>query len=486
MPDRVQIIEGDSRLVLPTLGAETLDACVTDPPYELTSARPGGRSEATRGKVMMGGFMGMKWDGTGIAFNPAFWLEVFRVLKPGAHLLAFGGTRTYHRMVCAIEDAGFEIRDQIDWIYGSGFPKSLDVSKAIDKAKDYKLQSAFRRAWVSAVEEAGLQLPGNSKHDWTIGEHAPGDKWWTEFQQWVPGLTDREREKIERIVVGKGFRIRRESTVQFCGTSDGEYDLTAPASDDAKMWEGWGTALKPAHEPICLARKPLEKGLTVADNVAKWGTGALNIDGCRIDLDGDYKCGANGRPSQTGLGDNYDSIAANQHSELGRWPANIIHDGSPEVLAAFPQAPGQIADASTNSDSRKTQNVYGAMRRGRDASEASHDIENNGEVGFKMRPGARRLDEGSAARFFYCAKASKTDRSKQNHHPTVKPTELMRYLCRLVTPPNGTVLDPFLGSGSTAKACVIERFNIVGIEQDAEYIKIAKRRIKGGLQVSLI
>ena len=397
-----RIIIGDSRAELPKFDEATFDACVTDPPYEL-------------------GFMGKVWDNSGIAFDPTFWGEVFRVLKPGAHLLAFGGTRTYHRMVCAIEDAGFGIRDQIDWIYGSGFPKSKNI--------------------------------------------------------------------------GTGF----------------------------------GTALKPAHEPICLARKPLEKGLTVADNVAKWGVGALNIDGCRVEYEEGGSLATNPSLRPFVKGGNGGNIIAHEvdsretvANNLGRWPANIIHDGSPEVLAAFPNAPGQIADASTNSDSRKTQNCYGDMRRGR-GDEPSADSDNNGEVGFKMRPGARRLDEGSAARFFYCAKASKTDRNEgcddlaigqatgggggigdyledvnsasgkygsekapsQNHHPTVKPTDLMRYLCRLITPPNGLILDPFLGSGSTAKAATIERFRCVGIEQNAEYAAIAEARCKG-LQTSLL
>lgn len=383
----VELIEGDCREVLREFADNSIDSCVTDPPYALVSiSKRFGKEGAAAAKVgatgayarASAGFMGKTWDTGETAFDPAFWFEVLRVLKPGGHVLAFGGTRTYHRLACAIEDAGFEIRDQIGWLYGSGFPKSHNQS----------------------------------------GE-----------------------------------------------------------------WEGWGTALKPAWEPIVVARKALDG--TVAGNLALWGVGALNIDGCRVGtvIDGVFT------------------------EAKGRWPANIIHDGSDEVLEAFPIAPGQIADASQNADARKTQNVYGAMRRGR-GGEASADSDNEGGVGFKMKPGARRLDKGSAARFFYCAKASRadrnhgleafeakplhwssgdanpgsfqsdgTDKTARNPHPTVKPTELMRYLCRLVTPPGGTVLDPFMGSGSTGRGAVMEGFSFIGIEMDASYYDIADARI---------
>jgi site-specific DNA-methyltransferase (adenine-specific) len=282
---------------------------------------------------------------------------------------------------------------------------------------------------------------------------------------------------------------------------------------------GWGTALKPAHEPIVVARKPLEG--TVAENWRKWGTGALNIDGCRIEtgenLNGGAYSAAGARASSQSLnsgGMNRPGATADGEfvQPVGRWPANIIHDGSDEVLAAFPDAPGQLADASA----RKTQNVYGAMRRGR-GDEASANSENAGSVGFSMRPGTRRLDAGSAARFFYCAKASKRDRDEglddmplvttdvlaghrsrrmeevkrpdgappsqgRNTHPTVKPTDLMRYLCRLVTPAGGVVLDPFTGSGSTLKAAVLEGFDAIGIELSDEYVAIAQRRVDHAFQ----
>ncbi len=374
----MRIVHGDCLDVLPTLAENSIDSVVTDPPYGL-------------------GFMGKKWDGD-VAFRRETWAWIRRVAKPGAYLLAFGGTRTHHRMMCAIEDGGWELRDTLMWIFGSGFPKSANG------------------AW-------------------------------------------------------------------------------------------GGSALKPAYEPIILARKPLQG--TLAANFAKWGTGGLAIDDCRIETDevGTPK-ESNDRADRESWRMAGGTNGSGASSALGRWPANIIHDGSEEVVALFPQAVGQIADASSSS-SRKTQNVYGAMNRGngRDG-EASADSDNDGDVGFKMKPGARRGDEGSAARFFYCPKADRsdrndgcegmpakalnwssgeqspgtfqspnTDRSARNHHPTVKPTDLMRYLCRLVTPKDGTVLDPFMGSGSTLKAAELEGFSAVGIELSAEYVEIARRRI---------
>jgi site-specific DNA-methyltransferase (adenine-specific) len=380
---------GDCLDVLPTMAADSVDAIITDPPYGL-------------------GFMGKDWD-HGVP-GAHFWAEALRVAKPGAYLLAFGGTRTYHRLTCAIEDAGWDIRDCLMWVYGSGFPKSKNIEG------------------------------------------------------------------------------------------------------------GRGTALKPAWEPIILARKALEG--TVEQNVAKWGTGVLNIDECRINPGESVPGGGRSFGACNGVNEGWRRPSHAEYEgkpshKNGRWPANLIHDGSDEVLAAFPQTPGQLADASSSS-SRKTQNVYGAMKRG---NEASADSENDGVVGFKMRPGARRLDEGSAARFFYCAKASKKDRDegcealddavlarscqaqaeaergntvdveggaynkariRKNNHPTVKPTELMRYLCRLVTPPGGLVLDPFMGSGSTGKAARLEGLRFTGIELNPEYIEIASARISAG------
>ena len=348
---------GDCIEVLRTLPGNSVDSIVTDPPYGLSKEPDmaevlrhwlAGDDYQHTGR----GFMGKSWDS--FVPGPSVWREALRVLKPGGHLLAFFGSRTYDIGTLAIRLAGFEIRDCIQWIYGSGFPKSKNL--------------------------------------------------------------------------------------------DGE-------------WEGWGTALKPAHEPICVARKPFDG--TVAANVLVHGTGALNIDGCRIPLNGDYKCKPNGRPSLTDLGDNYDPAKANQPDTVGRWPANVIHDGSEEVLASFPDAPGQLAKAAEGDDRRKDQNCYGAMPR-----------ESNGAA-------PRDETAKSAARFFYSAKASKADRGEGNPHPTVKPTALMRYLCQLVTPPGGVVLDPFMGSGSTGVSAIDAGFKFIGVELVDEYFAIASSRIHG-------
>lgn len=372
---KINLFNDDCLNVLKTMKDNSIDSCVTDPPYGLS-------------------FMGKSWDYD--VPKTEIWKEVYRVLKPGAHLLAFFGSRTYHRGVVQIEDAGFEIRDQIMWLYGSGFPKSLNVGKAIDK-------------------EAGVtrKVVGKSKNF---------------------GVTKKEEGK-------NSF-----------GDYAGEWDLTEPATDEAKKWEGWGTALKPAHEPIVVARKPTSEK-NVASNVLKYGTGALNIDECRVDLNGDYKSKPNGRPSQTGLSDKYDSEKANIPDDKGRWPANVIHDGSDEVVSKFPDAKGGTTNG--NAPTGVSGNIT-PMRRG------------------NLIP---RNDSGSAARFFYCAKASKADREQGNNHPTVKPTELMKYLCRLVTPPNGIILDPFMGSGSTGKAALQEGFKFVGIEMNKEYYEIAQNRL---------
>lgn len=417
--DRVTLHLGDCREVMAGMPDNSVDSVVCDPPYEL-------------------GFMGKSWDASGIAYDAAMWAEALRVLKPGGHLLAFSGSRTYHRMTCAIEDAGFEVRDQIMWVYGSGFPKSLDVSKAIDKAAG------------ATREVVGLSRFASRRPNGTGGVHSVG-------------------------IAGDGG------------------STTAPATPDAHQWQGFGTALKPAHEPICVARKPLSEK-TVAANVLKWGTGALNVDGCRVAAGaGDYA-----HPGNSGIEDKravYGKFANGNQSEphtAGRWPANLIHDGSEEVVAGFPDgAPAKAA------------------RTGKRGGSSWH-----GNVGFGTPEaiGNWPADQGgSAARFFYCAKASKRDREagledmalhqpthgkghekgglqvsnsinpKANIHPTVKPTDLMRYLCRLVTPPGGTVLDPFTGSGSTGRGAVLEGFQFIGIEMTPEYHAIAGKRIADAL-----
>lgn len=580
--ERGMIFHGDCLEVLRTLPDNSVDAVVTDPPYGLS-------------------FMGKRWDYDAPSVD--VWAECLRVLKPGGHLLAFAGTRTQHRMAVRIEDAGFEIRDMIAWVYGSGFPKSLDVSKAIDKAA-----GAEREVVGYDASRARPNKEGYAKVTASVGERGGN-----------------------------------------AGHKDNGATITAPATEAAHQWQGWGTALKPALEPITVARKPLatcatnvlqmvesqlrdrgvrgeilwkpenasgaakskktpsldstrhsgqsatfaktadesatpsvgqqspksseqlgtngqnqttagsesfhgcttsgcanpssqpmevsapaagsesvisspsttstegehstaskftgkstpncgERGsrpdtesfagiatgltgsmetvrisrdsegfflwpmglpkfvpgspLTVAENVLVHSTGALNIDGCRV---GDTvetwpatRSYAPGQMQPGGMGE----TQATGKAPPGRWPANLIHDGSDEVVAGFPDSNGQQGKTGK----RKQGVLYNAV--------------DEGEAGIEPRG-----DTGSAARFFYCAKASKRDRDDGNHHPTVKPTDLMRYLCRLVTPPGGVVLDPFMGSGSTGKAAVLEGFQFIGIERDAEYLEIARARI---------
>jgi len=367
-----KVIEGDNLATLKTYPDNYFDAVVTDPPYGLS-------------------FMGKKWDYD--VPRVELWAEVFRVLKPGGHLLAFAGTRTQHRMAVNIEDAGFEIRDLIAWVYGSGFPKSLDISKAIDKA--------------AGAEREILN-----------------------YKNLGAGITSFEMGGVN---TGKTLNGRDPIKAQKRAEKAQNYEITAPATDAAKEWEGWGTALKPALEPITVARKPIEQ--TVAANVLKYGTGGLNIDGARVEAGND----------------------------LGRWPANLIHDGSEEVLKLFPEAGSMDPNPRNNKVKTGQNGIYGTFE-----AVTTQGYSDNG---------------GSAARFFYCPKASKSERDNglkenKNFHPTVKPVDLMRYLVKLVTPKGGTVLDPFNGSGTTGVACKLEGFNYVGLEFDPEYCKISRARIK--------
>jgi site-specific DNA-methyltransferase (adenine-specific) len=349
----------------------SVDSIVTDPPYGLA-------------------FMGKKWDYD--VPSEDVWRECLRVLKPGGHLLAFAGTRTQHRMAVRIEDAGFEIRDMIAWVYGSGFPKSLDVSKAIDKA-------------------AGA----------------------------------------EREVVGNNptFRKMQENASNY-NLQRNEF-ITAPATDAARQWDGWGTALKPALEPITVARKPLYG--TVAANVLAHGTGALNIDGCRVgdDVVG-WGGGQGGSPDPTqSKGRNYRMAAGEARPVTGRWPANLVHDGSEEATAGLGSAARYFYAAK-------------ASRSERDA-------------GLEGMPEVETRRYGDRAQGALPQQTPQGAIIQRNHHPTVKPVALMRWLCRLVTPPGGVVLDPFAGSGSTGVAAVAEGFGSILIERDAEYVEIIRRRL---------
>ena len=427
---------GDCLEVLRGMEADSVDAVVTDPPYGLS-------------------FMGKGWDYE--VPTEDVWRECLRVLKPGGHLLAFAGTRTQHRMAVRIEDAGFEIRDMIAWVYGSGFPKSMDVSKAIDKAAGVTgtygdPKSAAHAGWIDRGKMRGGEGHEGYQRPWMAN----------------PSAVSNAARKYEG------------------------------ASDAARQWDGWGTALKPALEPITVARKPLVG--TVAANVLQHGTGAINVDGCRVPTEEAIpvmKSTGGRKFEQTHTQPDRRNQQVGVQTQ-GRWPANLIHDGSDEVVGLFPQ---------TTSGSRKAGRHVVAGGQGRYGEFAEGDLPE--VIG----------DSGSAARFFYCAKASKADRDegcegleergrsevygtgmnaatkcdlanghtpesvearplRRNIHPTVKPTALMRYLCRLVTPPNGIVLDPFMGSGSTGKAAILEGFRFVGIEREADYIEIARARIE--------
>jgi site-specific DNA-methyltransferase (adenine-specific) len=425
---------GDCLEVLKTIPDNSVDSIVTDPPYGLS-------------------FMNKKWDYD--VPSTEIWMECLRVLKPGGHLLSFGGSRTYHRMAVRIEDAGFEIRDQIMWVYGSGFPKSHNIGKAVDK-----LQGNER------------EVVGKVTTPFKMDNHTQ-----TKYGTFIPEL-DENGYKVDTITKG---------------TSE---------------WEGWGTALKPSHEPIVMARKPLSEK-TVAENVLRWGTGGLNIDECRvpgIDPANAKRIGKSYKTDESNLGNSYnlsnekyrDNITVKVGGNLeGRWPANIMFD----------EEAGIILDEQSGISTGKV-------------GMTQQSSPNNIYQGFKSKGDTKvndgKTDKGGASRFFYCPKASKKDRDEgldgfeekgkgwsnylppttngtsdvmydrnttiKNNHPTVKPTALMLYLIKLVTPVNGTVLDCFLGSGSTGKAAVRNGFDFIGIEREEEYIKIAEARIKNEMK----
>lgn len=378
-----KIFHGDCLETLQNAPDNSMDSIITDPPYGLS-------------------FMGKKWDYD--VPTVEIWKECLRVLKPGGHLLAFGGTRTYHRLVVAIEDAGFEIRDQIQWLYGQGFPKSQDISKAIDKAAGAERE-------VVGTKDVGPDMRGGNY------ENADG-----------------------RMVA----------------------NITAPATPEAQKWSGWGTALKPANEPICLARKPLSES-TIAKNVLKHGTGGLNIDGTRIPYNGTYRSPYKADGTQGGhvfkdaiVWDGQGARPDDEREALGRFPSNVILD----------------------EDAAKVLDGQSGVSKSSDRLHAGNETSSQfGQIKSSART-TGYADQGGASRFFYVAKASKSDRGADNTHPTVKPIKLMEYLIKLVTPEGGVVLDPFMGSGTTGVAALRNGFQFRGIEREESYFYISQARLE--------
>jgi DNA modification methylase len=429
-----QVIQGDCLKEMAKLPDNSIDAVVTDPPYGLSQHSQPDITEALTAWISGqpytkkgGGFMGATWDS--FVPGPEVWREVFRVLKPGGHALVFASSRTQDLMAIALRLSGFELRDTILWVYGSGFPKSHDISKAIDR-------------------EAGA-----------------------------------EREVVG---IGKGAGSSR---AQSLGVFSPQYNSTAPATPAAKQWEGWGTALKPGYEPVILVRKPVCG--TVAQNVIEWGTGGINIDECRVESHIERPLISNNVSASnlTGVGgaSTYGSYAVRGSKAVGtttqgRFPANFIHDGSEQVLECFPETK---SGGSGNDKVKASGPVYSdwSTRKG------GQQLPNSGSAArfFKACTDDDPEDKNTR-RIFYSPKASKRDRDEgvnRNTHPTVKNTSLMRYLCRLITPPGGIILDPFAGSGSTGKAAALEGFNFIGMELSEEYAEIARARVKWALdQVS--
>jgi len=514
----VALHAGDCLDVLRTLPDNSIDAICTDPPYGLTDLTTPRVMEAIAA-WMSGdrdhvpdarGFMGRAWD----AFvpPPGVWDECLRVLKPGGHLVAFAAPRTVDLMTLSIRIAGFEIRDQLEWIFGGGFPKGQDIAKAIDRRREDRAEvlqvTTWLRdqrdaaGWTTARMDALFGFNGMASH-WTAtaskAAAVPTPEQWdrlrdalgfddTEIRPLVAKLNRRKgalgEAWTQREVVAEAYRVRRPSDVQIAGLSDGAYDVTAPARDEARRWEGWNTSLKPAHEPIVLARKSTGFNSTVA-NVLEHGTGALNIDASRVPLGGERPPTGSGdrRGSQVYAQDEWTrtrmSNGGNVTPAAGRWPTNLVFSHSPECVEDEPCAPDcPVAELDRQSGDRP-----GGWFPGRPTVEpGSANGTMNGGWSGTIGP-ARRLDGGGASRFFptfrYEAKAPASERPKLpdgTAWPTVKPLALMRWLVRLVTPPNGVVLDPFAGTGTTGEAALIEGFRSVLVERDPAAVELIKTR----------
>jgi len=494
-----KLYNGSMLDMLEVIESNTIDSIVTDPPYELN-------------------FMGKGWDNSGIAFQPDTWKKCYEVLKPGGYLLAFGGSRTFHRIACAIEDAGFEIRDTIMWLYGSGFPKSMDISKQIDKRpnRSYENLNLFGRKLKEQRELKGYSkndidkmMGTNTAYAWWEGRNYLG-----EFKIQLPDKENYKKlkeilelnddmdfifEEAEREVIGKkekleSYKYKNNNVYQTDGDKEKiMLDITIPSTDLAKQWQGWGTALKPSFEPIIVARKQFKGSLV--DNVIEYGVGGINIDECRVGNE-EMKAQVSGKTSRAFQSEATTTAGGKGIDHIGRFPANTIltYDETDfdEVCGGFPNTKIQKGNSERYLSGAKNNGnfMYGSINETN-----SYD------------------DSGSASRYFYCAKASKKDRDegldefedgnitdgrkaisdrpylrketpRKNTHPTVKPTDLMQYLVRLVSPNGATILDPFNGSGSTGKAVMYENkernknYKYIGIELTEEYLPIAKARIE--------
>lgn len=505
--ENYKLYEGSMLDMLEVIEPNSIDSIITDPPYELN-------------------FMNKGWDNSGIAFQKETWEKCYEVLKPGGYLLAFGGSRTFHRIACAIEDAGFEIRDTIMWLYGSGFPKSMDISKSLDKRngrkeEDFIKLGNYLKEKITDNDSICAKKIGFSSalvRFWKLGERIPNKETWLKLKEeyrldntfdWLI-----EREEAEREVIGEDHRGQLKDSMFFTKNIDkaketgkaigyGEWNITIPSTDLAKQWEGWGTALKPSFEPIIVARKPFKGSLV--DNVIEYGVGVINIDECRVNYiskkDKEFHKKEIDRVLKvnTPFNNSWKNCSnlnnANPQNELGRFPANTIltYDETDfdEVCGVFPNT--KTGDVKPHKNKNRNMVCYGTQPEYRTSN----------FIG----------DSGSASRYFYCAKASKKDRDegldefeeekvndgrqtqidnafqrgetlRKNTHPTVKPTELMQYLVRLVSPNGATILDPFNGSGSTGKAVMYENrereanYKYIGIELTEEYLPIAKARIE--------
>jgi DNA modification methylase len=498
--DGVTLHLGNCLDILPTLPDASVDAVVTDPPYEL-------------------GFMGKAWDASGIAYNVDVWRQCWRILKPGGHLLAFGGTRTYHRMTVAIEDAGFEIRDSLHWIYGSGFPKGQDIAKSIDKRRDDREQVLQVTAWLAAARDAAGWT--NKQIDALFDFSGMGGLWTTQGKAAIvpqPEQWDRIRDAIgfddsdirpvvaelngRKGVVAETWTLREvvgtrnaptRKSEHLYGDFSGDDRITAPASDAARQWQGWNTSLKPAHEPIVLARKSTGFNTTVA-NVLEHGTGAINIDACRTAAGQDYrdKCASVVGLASNRNGDAYGEWAGaredSSHS-AGRWPANILLGHGPDCIdggecqTGCPVAEMDAQTAGTRASKPSRSGSAGTQQDG---------VYGGGKSLPRNYTPISRDDDGGASRFFpsfrYEAKAPASERPRLadgTAHTTVKPIALMKWLVRLVTPPGGTVLEPFAGSGTTLEACLVEGFSVVGIEQDEAHAELCRVRLSKPIEATL-